>query len=146
MDRCPHCQAPWPDDQTCADHFHQMAAWELEHQLYDVHHLMVLCYHLQHPHLYSPEGLAGAKQMLASFLEEGLTPQQMRGRIRAGVDSGTRAYKIKGTAENHGAYDRPVVWRMWAGDVVRGGIDRFYANVRLWADATLKALRESGGG
>src|SRR5512145_2930017 len=69
----PECNAPWQEGQTCQDHFHQMLFWENEHPpLGEVHHLMVLCYHLQHPSLYAPEGLEYAKGLLVDFIERGL--------------------------------------------------------------------------
>lgn len=142
--RCPACGAEWTGGQTCTDHFYQMSAWELEHQLYEVHHLMVLCFHLQHPELYSPEGLAFAHKLLVAFVEEGVTPQAMRQQIGGRVDSGVRDFKIKGTPEAHGSYSRPVAWSLRAGDVIAAGIDNYYASVRAWAAATLRALRASG--
>jgi hypothetical protein len=141
---CPACGAAWDDGRNCTDHFHQMGAWELEHQLYDVHHLMVLCFYLQHPALYSPEGLAFAQTLLVEFVEDGVTPQAMRQRIGRGIDSGVRDVKIKGTPEAHGSYARPVAWSMRAGDVTAAGIEHYYASVRQWAASTLQALRESG--
>jgi hypothetical protein len=43
----PQCGADCSDGQTCTDFFHLMGIGELDNQLFDVHHLMVLCYHLQ---------------------------------------------------------------------------------------------------
>ncbi len=103
---CPECGAVWGDGQSCTDAFHQMLAWEFEHQLLDVHHLLVLCYHLQHPSLYSPEGLAFGKQLLVQFLEDKVTPQAMRRAMRPVVDSGVRDFKITGTPAAHGAHAR----------------------------------------
>jgi hypothetical protein len=142
--RCPECGSDWADGQTCTDHFHLMSAWELEHQRYEVHHLMVLCYHLQHPGLYSPEALKLAKKLLVEFLEEGVTPQAVRKRSSRALDSGTRTYKIKGTPDSHGAYEKPVQWEMLAADVTRAGIDHYYPSVRRWAESTLKGLHQSG--
>jgi hypothetical protein len=72
--RCPECGADWLGEaDACTTHFHRMLAWEWEHDLQDVHHPMVLCYHLQNPGLYSPEALAYAMRMLAAFVEEGVT-------------------------------------------------------------------------
>jgi hypothetical protein len=140
---CPECGADWSDGQTCTDHFHQMLAWEWEYQLPDVHHLLVLCFHLQHPSRYSPDGLSGAKKLLTEFLEEGVSPREMRERIGSAVDSGTRSYKIKGTPEAHGAYQQPIVWEIVAGDVTRAGVDTFYASVQRWAESVLRSLGES---
>jgi hypothetical protein len=147
MDRvkhCPECGAEWAEGRTCAGDFHEMGGWELEYMLYDVHHLMVLSYHLQHPSLYSPDGLENAKGLLIQFFEEGVTPQEVRKKNSAALDSGTRKFKIAGTPESYGKYAHPVQWTMTAADVVAGGMDNFYANVEKWADSILKSLRESG--
>jgi hypothetical protein len=85
---CPECGAPWQVGLTCADCFHQMLYWENENPLLGaVHHLMVLAYHLQHPSLYSPEGLAYSLQLLADFLKHDLTPEQARKQNRFVVSS-----------------------------------------------------------
>ena len=56
---CSECGETLADGRTCADDFHQLLFWENERpELGEVHHLLVLCYHLQHPSLYSAEGLA----------------------------------------------------------------------------------------
>jgi hypothetical protein len=141
---CPECGADWSDGQTCIDHFHLMGFWELDHRLYDVHHLMVTCYYLQHPSLYSPEGLLHAKHLLVQFVEVGISPQQMRKKIGQAVDSGNRSYKIKATPDSQGVYDHPIQWAMTAADVTAAGMEHYYAQVRAWADSVLKALRESG--
>jgi hypothetical protein len=142
--KCPACGADWTDGQTCIDHFHLMSAWELDNQLYDVHHLMVLCYHLQHPGLYSPEGVALAKKLLVEFLEDGIDPQAMRRHIGGVVDSGKRSYRIKGTSGSQGKYANSVRWEMVAADVTRAGIKRYYDSVQRWADSILQVLHESG--
>jgi hypothetical protein len=144
--RCPECDAAWTDGLTCEDHFHQMAAWELEDltRFGQVHHLMVLCYHLQHPHLYSPEGLAGAKGLLMDFLTRGVSPQDVRRRDRAALDSSQRKYKIKGTPASHGAYAHPPQWTMTAADVTRDGPDAYCDKVRTWAASVLASLTEVG--
>ena len=122
-----------------------MLAWEFEDPpLYEVHHLTVLCYHLQHPGLYSPEGLAGARRLLVDFLVHGVSPERVRQRDRAGVDSGRRKHKITGTPAAHGAYSRPVEWSMTTIDVIAGGMRGYRENVRAWARSVLEALEASG--
>src|SRR5688500_17798962 len=90
---CPECGA-LQDEQTCEQRFHSATGglyWESEDPaLGVVHHLMVLCYHLQHPSLYSPEGLRFGRQLLADFVEGGVSPQEVRGRERDRLDSGKR--------------------------------------------------------
>lgn len=141
---CPECGAVWADGPTCTDHFHTLGFRELDHRLYDVHHLMVLCYHIQHPSLYSPEGLAQAHGLLVIFLEQDVSPQTVRQQITGPMDSGVRTHKIAGTLEAHGRYAQPVVWSMRVGDVAAAGIEHYYASVRAWARAVLDDLRRSG--
>ncbi len=144
--KCPECGADWSSGVTCEDNFHQFGYWELADMAHlgVVHHLMVLSYHLQHPSLYSPEGLTHAQGLLVDFLERGVTPQQVRQRDRDKVDSGTRTFRIKGTPESHGAYNHPVAWTMRASDVVAGGTAHYVENVEAWAQSILDALRASG--
>lgn len=146
-DICPDCGAAREGGLTCADHFHQMLFWEAEFPAYgeQVHHLMVLCYHLQHPGLYAPDGLAHALCLLADFVVRGLPPAEVRRRGRQQVDSGRRAWKVTGSAERgHGSYDPPVDWTMTAADVVAGGPAAYCDNVRRWADSMVAALRAAG--
>jgi hypothetical protein len=141
---CPECRAPLAEDETCEAHFHTLLAWEWEYAMPDVHHLLVLVYHMQHPRLYSPETLRESLTMLAAFVEDGVSPQMMQARLRHQVDSGARKHKITGTPEHHGRYMHPVAWTMHVGDVIRAGPEAFYAGVRAWAAGSLDALRTSG--
>lgn len=141
---CPECGADWSDGQTCTDHFHMMLFWEYDYQLPDVHHLLVLCYHIQHPSLYSPETLRWAIGTLTEFAETDLSPQALRECIQHSVDSGVRKHKIAGTPESHGSYTLPVAWTMTAADVVAAGVEQYYDSVRAWAAAAVAALRASG--
>ncbi len=140
---CPECGASWANGQTCEDFFHQMLFWEAEHPAYgaEVHHLTVLCYHLQHPSLYSPAGLSEARQLLLDFVERGTSPVEVRLRNRGRVDSSRRDWKITGTADSHGSYDPPIHWTMTVADVVAGGSEHYCDNVRVWASLIDKALK-----
>lgn len=138
---CPHCGAVLPAGKSCPDYFHQMLFWEAEFPpLGEVHHLMVLCFHLQHPHLYSPEGLAYARQLLAEFVVNGVSPAEIRQQNRAQVSSANRNWKITATAVAFGAYDQPVHWKMTAVDVVAGGPDHYVELVQAWAHSIQQVL------
>ena len=141
---CPDCGALQETDEGCVAYFHQLLSWEWEYNLQEVHHLLVLCYHMQHPHLYSPETLESSKHMLAQFIEDGMTPQRMRQTMRERVDSGKRTHKITGTVDSHGVYEHPVTWTMTIADVVAGGHAQYDDNVRAWAQSMLDSLRASG--
>lgn len=140
--KCLECGATSIDGQTCETCFHQMLFWEAEYPAYgEVHHLMVLCYHLQHPSLYSPDGLKEARRLLVEFVEHGASPGEVRKRNRARVDSSRRDWKIKATATAHGSYDRAMAWKMTAADVVAGGAEHYCGNVRAWAQLINEALK-----
>ncbi|GCE21585.1 DUF5946 family protein [Dictyobacter kobayashii] len=143
---CPECKATVTDEQTCQEHFHQMLFWEFEHPSYgaEVHHLMVLCYHLQHPKLYSPAGLQYAIQLLQKFVEQDVTPQGVRQENREVVNSNKRTWKITATPTSYGVYAHPVQWRMTAADVVAGGEDNYCESVRTWARLMNEDLKASG--
>jgi hypothetical protein len=140
---CPECGAAWDAGQTCETYFHQMLFWEAEEPAYgaEVHHLMVLCYYLQHPSLYTPDGLNGARRLLVEFVERGTSPVEVRQRNRDRVDSGKRNWKIKATATLHGSYDQPMAWSLTVADVVAGGSDKYCANVRAWAKSINETLK-----
>lgn len=140
---CPECGASWEEGETCQEYFHQMLYWENEHPDYgaQVHHLTVLSYYLQHPSLYSPEGLLYAKGLLADFLERGLSPQEVRQSNRARVDSGSRSWKVTGKPGARGSYSHPIRWTMIAQDVVAGGSDHYCENVQKWARSILDLLK-----
>ena len=141
---CPECGAPWPAGTTCQDYFSQLLALEWQHSLPDVHHLLVLAYHLQHPGLYSPAGLEYSLGLLVGFLEVGLSPQAVRRLERGALDSGKRRFTITARPGARGAYPRPVPWTMTAADVVAAGVDVYYEQVRAWARSILASLRGAG--
>jgi hypothetical protein len=109
-----------------------------------VHHLMVLCYHLQHPSLYSAEGLRHSRQLLAEFVAGDLSPEEARQRQKAAVASGKRNWSITAREGNHGRYERQPAWTMTVGDIVAGGIDNYVARVRTWAESVDRTLRNEG--
>lgn len=138
---CDECGAPRTDGRTCQDYFQQMLFWENEDPARGVvHHLMVLCYHLQHPSLYSAEGLAHARTLLVDFVKRGLSPQQVRRNNRERVTSSNREWSITARPGNHGAYERPMAWRMTAADVVAGGPEVYVRNVRAWSESVMASI------
>ena len=138
---CPECGAAWDAEMTCETTFHQMLFWEHENQAnWVVHHLMVLCYYLQHPSLYSQEGVEVGKGLLTAFVKEGRSPAEMREANRDRVNAKNRDWKITARPENKGAYTNPVTWSMHAADVVRGGEPQYIANVEAWAKSAYADL------
>jgi len=139
---CPQCGEIWQDGRTCQDVFHQMLSWEAEDpNLWEVHHLMVLCYHLQHPGYYSQEGLRQAKYLLYEFLEVGVPPQQIRRRDGRKLASQNRKWKIKATEKSRGSYQNEIHWKMVTKDVVFAGKNNYCHSVRKWAKTTYEILK-----
>jgi len=143
VSQCPECGALWGDGRTCRDHFDQMLAWEFEDPggAGAAHHLTVLCYHLQHPSLYSPEGLEYGKRLLAEFVDGGVSPEAVRRRNRDHVNSINHKFKIKGTPDSHGSYDHTIAWTMTAADVTTDGLNDYCERVRAWAWSVYAALK-----
>src|SRR5678815_2117379 len=142
LNSCPECHAQREAGTTCQDDFHQMMFWEAEKpSLGVVHHLMVLCYHLQHPSMYSLDGLNNAKTLLIDFVARGLAPHIVRQQNRHHVDAGNRQWKITARPGMEGAYTYPVTWTMTARDVVAGGMDHYIENVNAWAQSVLESLK-----
>lgn len=143
---CPECATPWTDGITCQDHFHQMLFWEAEDMPTRgvVHHYMVMCYHIQHPSLYSPEALKWALLRLEEFLMGGLSTEDVRKQNRDLVDSGNRKWKVTGTPDWHGSFAHPIQWTMTAVDVVARGADQYVDSVRVWAKSVYESAKESG--
>jgi hypothetical protein len=119
-----------------------MLYWEAERpELGVVHHLMVLGYHLQHPHLYSAAGLAHAKGLLVDFVERGVGTEEMRRKQGSRVASDKREWKVTARPGDEGSYPQPVAWSVTAADVVAGGMDGYVANTQRWAAAILQDLK-----
>jgi len=128
---CLECNSLLAAGITCQDHFHTLLFWENEVPAYgEVHHLTVLCYHLQHPSLYSPEGLGFAQKLLVDFLVHGLSPAEARRQNKDVVDSGIRQIKFASRPGLSGSYPVPVLWTMIVADVVAAGKENYLSSVR----------------
>lgn len=143
---CPDCGAVRADRLTCQDDFYALLGYESEISdlTPDMHMLMVLSYYIQHPRLYSPEGLAWAIHQLIDAVEKGLPPAEIRRRGRDAVASDKRDWKVTGTPERHGSYSKPVPWSLRAADVVAAGKERYSASVTAWSTSVLDALKAAG--
>ena len=144
MARCLDCGALQPEGRICQDDFYALLGWETEYAGYgEVHHLTVLCYHLQHPSLYSPDGLEHAKKLLVDFLENGNTTEQIRRERRGQVSSTKRTWKIKGKPGAQGSYANPPGWTMTAADIANDDHKLYIENVRRWSASVLNSLKSS---
>jgi hypothetical protein len=140
-DVCSECGARLAPGAACEEYFHQMLFWENEHsENGEVHHLAVLCYYLQHPSRYSPEGLAYASQLLAEFVENGAQPQDVRRERRDQVASGRRDWKVTARPGAVGAYAHAPRWTLTAADVIAAGSEHYRDSVRAWAASMHQAI------
>lgn len=141
---CPTCGAPLPESGSCRDHFYQLLYWENEDPaLGAVHHLTVLCYYLQHPEQYSPEGLAEGLRLLERFLA-GASPGEARAAARGRADSGARGWTVTARPGQRGSYAHPVRWTVTAADVAAAGKAAYLERVPAWARAVYQDLLTSG--
>lgn len=150
LTRCPACGAMLRGGWTCETAFHQALAWDYvnEHGAWQVHHLTVLCYHLQHPHDYSPEGLAWARIQIGKIIEQHLPPHDallavpgVAGSPEQGLFAAPgRKVKITSTPERYGAYLRQPAWTMTIIDCVSDGPQVYAERVRAWAASVHAAL------
>lgn len=149
---CPACGAIPRGGWTCETAFHQALAWDYinEHGAWAVHHLTVLCYQLQHPQRYSPEGLAWARTQIGMIIEQGLPPREALRAVpgvfespQAGLFAApNRKVKITSTPERYGAYPRQPSWTMTIIDCVSDGPEVYAERVRAWAASVHAALRD----
>jgi hypothetical protein len=142
MSTCPECGAQHTGDSTCETDFHQMLFWEHEDfSRWEVHHLTVLCYHLQHPHLYSEDGLTNGIDLLTAFVRDGIPPSEIRRTSKDKVNSKNRTWTVTARPDSKGAYTHPVTWTMHAADVVARGADNYVASVREWAQSVYDSIQ-----
>lgn len=142
QEKCSACGACLDVDQSCETNFHQMLFWETENPaIYGaVHHYTVLCYHLQHPHIYSMQGLNFAKNLLRHFLDEELDPAEARKRMQKGMQGTQRDWKITATEDSIGAYANPIIWTMTTHDIITIGANNYVESVLEWARSILDDL------
>jgi len=146
MMTCPACGAPADEkDLWCRLAFEQCLVWDfIDPRAGAVHHLTVLCYHLQHPHLYTRAGLENAKYLLTEFLIGQKSPQTIRQETRHAVQSDVRQFKISATDTDKASYAKPMIWSFTAYDVMGDGIEGYPERVRHWAQTIYDTLVSAG--
>lgn len=130
--KCPECGALLTENKRCREYFDRMLAWDFEDfaGAGKNHHLTVLCYHIQHPALYSTETHRTAIGLLREIIEKNLSGAQL---LEINRKLAANKQKITGTPENHGTYPAPVSWSMTADAVVKGGVEGYPERVMQWA-------------
>jgi hypothetical protein len=134
--QCPQCGAEFPSDEQCHGRFDLCLAMEFENPgtFGAAHFLTVACYMLQH-NAYSRDAWLEAREMIAQFIQDGVTPTEMRKQNRSRLDSRHRRWSIiKGTELSE--FDT-IVWTRTIADVRLDDPETYCADVRLWAASIL---------
>lgn len=136
IQKCPQCGADLPFDESCRHRFDRCLAFEYENPgtFGAVHHLTVVCYMLQHNAYTRPVWLA-ARQMVAQFVRDGLTPAEMRQQIRAQLANGQRNWRVT-TGEKLAEFVT-IRWTRTIADVRLDDPERYCADVTRWAESVL---------
>jgi hypothetical protein len=109
-----------------------------------VHHLTVLCYYLQHPSHYSPEGLKQAVSILKKVNENNLSDKELYQEESDMFSSSRRNWHVTGTQTNHGKYTHQIKWQLTVGAVVKDGISKYPEHVKEWASTIYHDLKIAG--
>lgn len=92
---CPECGAPQTPGDTCRDRYDRCLALELTDMRFGVvHNLTVPAYNLQHPSILSAAGWHYTRDLLGSFIDDAVTPEQARADQRQALDSGRRDWSF----------------------------------------------------
>jgi len=82
--------------------------------------------------------------LLCEFVENDLSPAQVRKQYRHNLSSTNRTWRVRADAKHHGAYAQPISWNMTTQDIVFAGHGSYLDSVRTWAKSILQDLRASG--
>lgn len=94
-DKCPQCGAALQSEMQCLERFERCLTKDYEQPATfgAVHHLIVICYMLQH-NAYSRQGWLEAREMLAQFNRQDIPPEALRKRNFRRFDSRHRQWKL----------------------------------------------------
>jgi uncharacterized protein YecE (DUF72 family) len=137
LNKCPQCGAQLPEGKQCRELFDQCLALEFEHPATfgKVHFLTVACYMLQH-NAYSRVAWLEARRMLALYIQEGVSPTELRRRGRQSLDSGQRDWSVTKGVKLAEAEEIP--WSRSIADVRLEEAEAYCADVEAWAKSVLE--------
>jgi len=128
---CPHCGAVLREKETCADRFDLAQFKEMADPAFgQVHYLSVPCYKLQH-NAYSRPGWLAVRDLLHRFVFDGLTPEQARRSLRAGLYAGNRVWRVTKGPKLPGVED--IAWSVTVADLRLDSATDYCEDVRRWA-------------
>jgi hypothetical protein len=134
--KCPLCGGEFSSVEQCRERFDLCMALEYENPAAygAVHHLSVPCYMLQH-NAYSAEVWPEARNILARFIRDGMTPVQIRRQNRSRLDSRHRSWSITKGAKLP-EFDS-IVWTRTIADVRLDDPETYCKDVIVWAERVL---------
>ncbi len=137
LQKCLQCGAEVPLGRQCRDRFDLCLAYEYENPITfgAVHHLTVACYMLQH-NAYSRKVWLEAREMVAQFMQQGITPADMRKQNHQRFDSGQRKWSIT-KGEKLSEFDT-IIWSRTIADVRLDSPEIYCADVKRWAISVLE--------
>jgi hypothetical protein len=134
---CPLCRARYTGHETCQERFERCLAMEFENPAVfgAVHHLTVPSYCLQH-NLYSREGWLQSRQLIVLFVEQSLSPQQVRREQRQAFSHPNRAWSVT-QGEKLAGVER-IIWTRTLADVRLEDPLQYCQDIRTWAASILE--------
>ncbi len=134
---CKDCKRVLENFVPCAELYHHFLGKEVsDPDFWQVHHLTVLTYSIQHPTFLTKNGRLEMQKMLKRFIVDGLSPQQARQQFRPFVSNQNRTWKI--TTENVDAPSPTTQWHMTIGQIRVDNSEHYCEDIRKWAWITLQ--------
>ncbi len=140
---CPECGAILRDGRSCQEQFEALLVLEYENpqSAANVHHLMVMCYMLQH-NRYSDEAAWMVVAGLEACLDRGVSPSELLRQNRRVTDSRVRQWKVTGST----TFTRHIEWPLTIMDVSSVDADAYCEKVTEWAHSVLETIRTRQAG
>jgi hypothetical protein len=144
---CPQCGADLPSGKECRSLFDQCLALEFEYPTSygQVHFLTVTCYLLQH-NAYSRAAWLEARKMLALYVRQGISPNDLRRRMQQELDNGHRSWSVT-KGERFSKIDSKV-WSRSIADIRLDNAETYCVDIDVWAKSVLEdteSIIENGG-
>ena len=134
---CPECGAEAAAGVDCEALFNECLALEYSDTNYwEVQHLTVAAYMLQHSSRLTKEGWLATRQLLREFLVENKSPLEIKKQNKYSVNSGNRKWKI--TSRDGKAFIARCKWAKTILDVNLNSSTTYRDTIITWARAALE--------
>ena len=133
---CPLCGAKYVAGGQCSERFEKCLAKDYEDPAYGaVHHLIVLCYMMQHAG-YSKAGWFEARDLLRKFVVENASPVEVRQRNAKRFANEQRDWYVRD--ENDWGQLAEIEWELTIADVSLNTAVEYCASAMRWAKSVLE--------